>query len=38
LEGNIEAVESVKLSLKGLKAYRDKFPVYLDADSFAIHE
>lgn len=38
LEPKVEGVEAVKLSLKGLKAYRDKFPVYLDADSFAIQE
>ena len=38
IEHDVEGVDSVKLSLKGLKAYRDKFPVYVDADSFAIQE
>ncbi|MBD81410.1 MAG: amidohydrolase [Crocinitomicaceae bacterium] len=38
MEDNVEGVETVKLSIKDLKSYREKFPAYLDADSFAIQE
>lgn len=33
-----ESVQTVVLKIKELKEYREKFPAYLDADSFAIQE
>jgi predicted amidohydrolase len=32
-----ESVETVKISLKNLQDFREKFPAYLDADDFSIH-
>ena len=34
---NIEAVETLSISLSELKDFREKFPVHLDADEFTIH-
>ncbi len=36
IEGEEEKLKTVSLSLSELKAFRDKFPVHLDADKFTI--
>ncbi len=36
-QSRAEAIQTVKLSLESLQAYRESFPAYLDADSFSLN-